>query len=102
MVGLDATIIMNPKVWIASGHVGGFSDPMIDDAANAKSSSDPTTSGTAWETPIGAKSPSRKCSSLGSTNESVGFVQQKLFSNGQNPKASEARTKEWPSCEIQK
>ncbi len=31
MVGLDATIIMNPKVWIASGHVGGFSDPMIDD-----------------------------------------------------------------------
>jgi glycyl-tRNA synthetase len=30
MVGLDATIIMNPKVWIASGHVGGFSDPMID------------------------------------------------------------------------
>jgi len=31
MVGLDCTIIMNPKVWIASGHVGGFSDPMVDD-----------------------------------------------------------------------
>ncbi|MGN6367288.1 MAG: glycine--tRNA ligase [Phycisphaerae bacterium] len=31
MVGLDATIIMNPKVWVASGHVGGFSDPMVDD-----------------------------------------------------------------------
>ena len=31
MVGLDATIIMNPKVWIASGHVGGFNDPMVDD-----------------------------------------------------------------------
>ncbi|MFA9477718.1 glycine--tRNA ligase [Phycisphaerales bacterium AB-hyl4] len=30
MVGLDATIIMNPKVWVASGHVGGFSDPMVD------------------------------------------------------------------------
>ncbi len=28
MVGLDCTIIMNPKVWVASGHVGGFSDPM--------------------------------------------------------------------------
>ncbi len=28
IVGLDSTIIMNPKVWIASGHVGGFSDPM--------------------------------------------------------------------------
>jgi glycyl-tRNA synthetase len=30
MTGLDCTIIMNPKVWIASGHVGGFSDPMVD------------------------------------------------------------------------
>ncbi len=30
MVGLDCAIIMNPKVWVASGHVGGFSDPMVD------------------------------------------------------------------------
>ena len=30
MVGLDSSIIMNPKVWEASGHVGGFSDPMVD------------------------------------------------------------------------
>jgi len=30
IVGLDSTIIMNPKVWEASGHVGGFNDPMID------------------------------------------------------------------------
>lgn len=30
MVGLDTTIIMHPKVWEASGHVAGFSDPMID------------------------------------------------------------------------
>jgi glycyl-tRNA synthetase len=30
MQGLDCTIIMNPKVWEASGHVGGFSDPMVD------------------------------------------------------------------------
>lgn len=29
-VGLDAAILMNPKVWHASGHVGGFSDPLID------------------------------------------------------------------------
>jgi len=28
MVGVDCSIIMNPKVWEASGHVGGFSDPM--------------------------------------------------------------------------
>ena len=31
MVGLDCSIIMNPTVWKASGHVGGFSDPMVDD-----------------------------------------------------------------------
>lgn len=30
IVGLDSSIVMNPKVWVASGHVGGFSDPMID------------------------------------------------------------------------
>lgn len=30
MVGMDTSIIMNPKVWEASGHVGGFSDPMVD------------------------------------------------------------------------
>lgn len=30
MVGLDSSIIMNPKAWVASGHVGGFSDPMVD------------------------------------------------------------------------
>ena len=30
MVGLDAAIIMNPRVWEASGHVAGFSDPMVD------------------------------------------------------------------------
>ena len=29
-VGLDAAILMNPQVWVASGHVGGFSDPLID------------------------------------------------------------------------
>src|SRR6266542_5769847 len=31
MVGVDCALIMNPKVWEASGHVGGFSDPMVDD-----------------------------------------------------------------------
>lgn len=29
-VGIDAAILMNPEVWVASGHVGGFSDPLID------------------------------------------------------------------------
>jgi glycyl-tRNA synthetase len=30
MLGLDSSILMNPKVWEASGHVGGFSDPLVD------------------------------------------------------------------------
>ena len=29
-VGLDAAILMNPETWVASGHVGNFSDPLID------------------------------------------------------------------------
>ncbi len=29
-VGLDSAILMNPKTWVASGHVGGFNDPLID------------------------------------------------------------------------
>ncbi|MEM6394027.1 MAG: glycine--tRNA ligase [Planctomycetota bacterium] len=31
IVGLDSSIIQNPKTWEASGHVGGFNDPMMDD-----------------------------------------------------------------------
>ena len=30
MVGVDCALIMNPKVWVASGHVGGFADLMVD------------------------------------------------------------------------
>lgn len=29
-VGLDASILMNPETWVASGHLGGFSDPLMD------------------------------------------------------------------------
>ena len=29
-VGLDSAILMNPQTWVASGHVGGFSDPLMD------------------------------------------------------------------------
>lgn len=29
-VGIQSTILMNPQVWVASGHVGGFSDPLMD------------------------------------------------------------------------
>lgn len=29
-VGLDSAILMNPETWVASGHLGGFSDPLMD------------------------------------------------------------------------
>ncbi len=29
-VGLDSAILMNPQTWVASGHLGGFSDPLMD------------------------------------------------------------------------
>ena len=30
IVGLDAAILMNPQVWVASGHVAGFADPLVE------------------------------------------------------------------------
>ena len=34
MYGVDAAIIMNPKVWVASGHAATFADPMVEDMVN--------------------------------------------------------------------
>lgn len=36
MVGLDGAILMNPKVWEASGHVAGFNDPLVEDTVTKK------------------------------------------------------------------
>ncbi len=36
MYGLDSAILMNPKVWEASGHVGGFNDPLVTDVKTKK------------------------------------------------------------------
>ena len=36
MVGLDGAIMMNPKVWEASGHVSSFSDPLVEDLKTHK------------------------------------------------------------------
>lgn len=36
MYGIDAAILMNPKVWEASGHLGGFSDPLVADVKTGK------------------------------------------------------------------
>lgn len=36
MYGLDSAILMNPKVWEASGHVGGFNDPLVSDVKTKK------------------------------------------------------------------
>ena len=30
VVGIDTSIIMHPQTWVASGHVAGFSDPLVD------------------------------------------------------------------------
>ncbi len=36
MYGIDAAILMNPRAWEASGHVGGFSDPLVEDLETKK------------------------------------------------------------------
>ena len=36
-VGVDCAILMNPQTWVASGHLGGFSDPLMDCTAGAMS-----------------------------------------------------------------
>ncbi len=36
MVGLDSQIILHPKTWVASGHVGSFSDPLVEDTKTHK------------------------------------------------------------------
>lgn len=36
MVGLDGAIMMNPRVWEASGHVSGFTDPLVEDVVTQK------------------------------------------------------------------
>src|SRR6201989_1145924 len=36
IVGIDAAIFMHPKTWKASGHIDGFSDPMIDNKDSKK------------------------------------------------------------------
>lgn len=36
MFGIDGAIIQNPKLWQASGHVAGFTDPLVEDLVNNK------------------------------------------------------------------
>jgi len=36
MYGIDSAILMNPKVWEASGHIAGFSDPLVEDKVTHK------------------------------------------------------------------
>jgi glycyl-tRNA synthetase len=36
MVGLDSQIMLHPQTWVASGHVGAFTDPMVEDTLNRK------------------------------------------------------------------
>lgn len=36
MYGVDTALLMNPKIWQASGHVGGFADPLVEDLKTKK------------------------------------------------------------------
>lgn len=36
MYGIDTSILMNPRVWEASGHIGGFNDPLVSDVKTKK------------------------------------------------------------------
>ncbi len=36
MVGLDSQILLHPQTWVASGHVGSFSDPLVEDKISKK------------------------------------------------------------------
>ena len=73
VVGLDATIIMNPRIWEASGHVGGFADPMVDckdckkrhraDQLCEEQGLKLVQEGKAWKLPEGCK-----CTACGSKN----------------------------------
>lgn len=36
MYGVDAALLMNPRVWVSSGHVGGFADPLVEDLKTKK------------------------------------------------------------------
>jgi len=36
MLGLDSQIILHPQTWVASGHVGSFADPLVEDLVNHK------------------------------------------------------------------
>jgi glycyl-tRNA synthetase len=36
MVGLDSQILLHPQTWVASGHVGSFSDPLVEDKVSRK------------------------------------------------------------------
>lgn len=36
MVGLDSQILLHPETWVASGHVGSFSDPLVEDTVTNK------------------------------------------------------------------
>src|SRR5258705_11831042 len=36
MVGLDRQILLHPETWVASGHVGSFADPMVEDVKTHK------------------------------------------------------------------
>ena len=72
IVGLDATIIMHPQIWRASGHVDTFADPMVDclltkkrfraDQVDPQSGTVTSTAGRAMRRPAGRSARRTRCS----------------------------------------
>jgi glycyl-tRNA synthetase (class II) len=54
VVGLDSSIIASPKIWQSSGHVDGFSDPMVDCKVP------PAARAPRWEAPLSAERAPRR------------------------------------------
>ena len=55
-VALDSAILMNPEVWVATGHVGGFSDPLMDCSSSSPTTTLPARSAAATTLRISASS----------------------------------------------
>lgn len=84
MVGLDSAIILHPQTWVASGHVGSFTDPLVEDKVTHKRyRADHLIE--AWLTAQGDKAPAVNVSDM-KTAQMADFIREhKLTSPDGNP-----------------
>ena len=104
VVGLDATIIMNPRIWEASGHVGGFADPMVDckdckkrhraDQLCEEQGLKLVQDGKDWKLPEGCK-----CTACGSANLTEPRAFNLMFKTFVGPVEDDSRS---PTCALRR